>query len=78
LRVAYDPRRISDIRAWLTEKLGPLAHFGQLAQQSAEGAVAAEPRVEAPVEAGSGVARAAAGIATPAPSCGSPGWGQLV
>ena len=44
-RVAFDPRRIADIEAWLTAKLGPLAHFeavDQSAEAEAETAAATE------------------------------------
>src|SRR3954453_3512239 len=50
-RVVYDPRRIPDCRAWLTEKLGPLVHFAELqpeAEQSAESAVEVKPILPPP------------------------------
>ena len=43
-RVVYDPRRIADSRAWLTERLGPLAYFAEV---EAEQPAAEAPQVEA-------------------------------
>lgn len=52
-RVAYDPRRIGDIKAWLTAKLGPLAEFEAVDQpMQPEAETAALARVGEPADEG--------------------------